>query len=121
MAMQRYELEAWLGDGHGLTDDQIDELLSLANEIEDRYPDPDDQDERDAALSTAHQLLLGQGDVIEDLAQVRANARVAEARALAGLRQAAIMLIPNESRTEAGFSRQAGVDRMAIRKWLGKK
>ncbi|MEU8469539.1 hypothetical protein AB0F30_16720 [Streptomyces sp. NPDC029006] len=119
--MQQYELEAWLGDDHGLEGDQVAELLRLADEINGRYPDPDDQPERDAALSTAYQLMLGQDEVIDELAQKRSNAKAAESQALAGLRQAALMLIPNESRTESGFARQVGVDRMAVRNWLGKR
>lgn len=119
--MQLFELEAWLGDNHELAEGQLAELLRLADEIHGRYPDPDDQAERDAALSTAYQLLLGNDEVIDELAQKRANARAAESHALAGLRQAALMLIPTESRTESGFARQAGVDRMAVRGWLGKR
>lgn len=119
--MQLFELEAWLGDDHGLDEDQLAELLRAADEINGRYLDPDDQPERDSALSTAYQLMLGQDEVIEELAQKRADARAEESQALAGLRQAALMLIPNESRTEAGFAKQAGVDRMAVRSWLGKR
>lgn len=119
--MQQYELEAWLGDDHGLNDDRISELLQHANDIEERYPDADDQPERDAALSTAYQLIQGQDDVIATLAAERDRAKQAEVQALAGLRQAAVMLISAGSRTEAGFSRQAGVDRMAVRRWLGKR
>lgn len=121
MATQRYVLEAWLGDDHGLDEDQFAELLGISDEIDERYPGEDDQAERDAALSTAYQLLLGQDDVIEDLAKKRGDAKAAESQALAGLRQAALMLIPNESRTESGFAKQAGVDRMAVRRWLGKR
>jgi hypothetical protein len=119
--MQQHELEAWLGDDHGLNEEQIDDLLRHAEDIEERYPDPDDQEERDAALSTAYRLLRLEDEVIGELAQERRDARAAESRALAGIRQAAIMLIPNEDRTEAGFARQVGVDRMAIRNWLGKR
>lgn len=119
--MQRHELEAWLGDDHGLNEDQITELLQHAEDIANRYPDPDDQAQRDAALATAYRLMTGDEKVIEELAEARVAARAAEVNALAGLRQAAHMLIPDGSRSEAGFARQVGVDRQAIRKWLGKK
>lgn len=119
--MQQYELEAWLGNDHGLTDEQFADLLAQAEDIQGRYPDPDDQDVRDAALSTAHRLLLGQDDVLTELAKQRADARAAESQALAGLRQAALMLVPDGSRSEKGFAEQVGVDRQAVRKWLGKK
>lgn|SRR5689334_20754447 len=119
--MQLNELEAWLGDDHGLGEDQLAELLDTANEIEERYPDPDDQEERAAALTVAYRLMRGEDEVVDELAKERSEARAAESRALAGLRQAALMLIPAESRTEAGFAKQAGVDRMAVRSWLGKR
>ncbi|MFJ6559934.1 hypothetical protein ACIQMV_08635 [Streptomyces sp. NPDC091412] len=119
--MQMHELEAWLGDDHGLTGEQLAELLAQADEIQERYPDPDNQPERDAALSTAYRILLVQDEVIGELAQQRADARAAELQALAGLRQAALMLISTGSRTEAGFAKQVGVDRMTVRNWLGKR
>jgi|SRR5690606_4074357 hypothetical protein len=119
--MQPYELEAWLGDNHGLTDEQLATLLDAAGEIQERYPKPDDQEERDAALAVAYRILLGQDEVLEELAKQLAEARAVQARSLAGIRQAAHMLVPDGSRTESGFARQAGVDRQAVRKWLGKK
>lgn len=117
--MQRYELEAWLGDDHGLSNEQIAELLGHADEIADRYPDPDDKPERDAALSAAYRMLIGERNVIEQLATERAAAKAAEACALAGLRQLAIMQ-SRAGESESGFARRANVDRMAVRKWLGK-
>jgi hypothetical protein len=121
MATQQYVLEAWLGDDHGLDDDQLAELLTISNEIDERYPDKDDQPERDAALSAAYRLMTeGPDSVIAELAASRVAARTAEVVALAGLRQAAHQLISAGDRTEAGFAREGGVDRMAIRSWLGK-
>lgn len=119
--MQRHELAAWLGDNH-LPDEQFDELLRIADHIEARYPDPDDADDRAAALTIAHRLLIGDdaADLLAELAAERQAARQAEARALAGLRQAATMLVPAE-RSESGFAREAGLDRMAVRGWLGKR
>jgi hypothetical protein len=119
MSMQRHEMEAWLGDDHGLTNDQIKDLMRVADDIAERYPDPDDQEEHDAALSVAHQIMTGV-DVVEDLAADLLRARLAQSKALAGLRQAASMLIPDQE-TEAGFARRANVDRMAVRGWLGKR
>lgn len=118
--MQLHELEAWLGDNHSLTAGQLDELLRTASEIGERYPNPDDQLERDAALSTAYQLMATDQDVVEGLAREREAAKNAELQALAGLRQAALALIPHGDATEAGFARKAGIDRMTIRRWLGK-
>ncbi|WP_331764490.1 hypothetical protein [Streptomyces anulatus] len=120
--MQLHELEAWLGDGAlRLTADQLNELLRTAKEIGERYPDPDDQLERDAALSTAYQLMVTDQDVVEGLAREREAAKNAELQALAGLRQAALTLIPRGDATESGFAKKSGVDRMNVRRWLGKR
>jgi hypothetical protein len=120
--MQRYELEAWLGDDHELTDDQIDELLHTAGEIEEQYPGQDDADDREAALTAAYRLKVeAPEDLVAELAGERTAARVAERKALVALRQIAVTRINNGDATEAGFAQQAGVDRMAVRKWLGKR
>ncbi len=120
--MQRYELEAWLGDDlGGLKHDQVTELLMLANDIEARYPGEDDDIDRQAALTAAYRLMVeSPEDVVDELAQKLITARLAEAEALAALRQAAIVLTP-KGWTETGFANAAGVDRMAVRKWLGKR
>ncbi|MFF8467897.1 hypothetical protein [Streptomyces griseus] len=118
MSMQRYELEAWLGDNHGLTDDQIDDLLTEAAEISERYPDGDDQADRDAALAAAYRLKVEPAaDVLEDLSKQLADARAAESAASAGLQQAAQTVLPDGEFSEAGFARTVGVDRMTVRKW----
>ena len=119
MSMQRYELEAWLGDDHGLTDEQIDELLSQGDQIADRCDG--DEDEMREELVTAYRLMHEpSGGVVKELADRRLAASVAEVNALAGLRQAAIVLIERGDFTESGFARAVGVDRMTVRKWLGK-
>ncbi|WP_331764767.1 hypothetical protein [Streptomyces sp. NBC_01238] len=118
--MQRYELEAWLGNDHGLTDDQIDELLVQADEIDTRCGG--DPDEAREALTAAYRLMREDTDiVVAELAQSLTAARAAELDALAGLRQAAITLIGSGDATESGFAKQAGIDRMTVRKWLGKR
>lgn len=121
MTTQRHEIEAWLGNDHGLTDDQIDALTDTADAITARYPDPDDRDEREAALTAAYRLMAGDMGVVDELGHQLLAARLAEARALAGLRQAALDLIPAGRETQAGFARRAGVDRMAVRGWLGQR
>ncbi|MFJ5635086.1 hypothetical protein ACIQF5_20915 [Streptomyces goshikiensis] len=118
--VQRYEIEAWLGDDHGLTDDQVNELTVTAQEIAERCPGPDDAAEREAALTVAYRLKAGHTGVVEELAATRARARAEELLAYAGLRQAALILIA-EGESESRFQRRAGVDRMTVRKWLGKR
>lgn len=116
--MQRYELDAWLGDDHGLNDDQFDELLRIADEIEEQYPDEDDRDDREAAFTAAYRLMVeAPEDLVAELAAERTAARIAEHKALVGLRQVAVTRIGNGDATEAGFAQQAGIDRMTVRKW----
>lgn len=118
MGMQRYELEAWLGDDHGLDEEQIDELLRTADEIEEQYPDEDDRDDREAALTAAYRLMVeAPEDLVAELAAERTAARIAEHKALVSLRQVAVTRIGSGDATEAGFAQQAGIDRMTVRKW----
>ncbi|MEW2631648.1 hypothetical protein AB0903_08305 [Streptomyces sp. NPDC048389] len=122
MGMQQYELEAWLGDDHKLTDDQLTELLATADEIADQYPDPDDQPLAEQALVVAYRLMIEPAeDVVTDFGEQRAHARALEAASVAGLQQAARTLIPARTMPEATFSQRAGIDRMAVRRWLGKR
>lgn len=121
--MQRYEFAAWLGDNHGLTEDQVEAFDLEAADIHTRYytGGHDADDDIQAALTVAHRVLVGDPGVLDDLAKDLLAARIAEARALAGIRQAAKMLIPSGEETESGFARRLGVDRMAVRGWLGKR
>ncbi|WLQ53886.1 hypothetical protein P8A21_40960 (plasmid) [Streptomyces poriferorum] len=65
------------------------------------------------ALASAYRLIYeGAGIVV-------AEPRPAELDTLTGLHQAAITLEDGDT-TESGLTRQAGVDRMPIRTWLGK-
>ena len=122
MATQRYELEAWLGDDHGLDEDELAELLGISDEIAERYPDEDDQPERDAALSAAYRLMVEPvEDVLADYGKQRSDARTAASAASAALQQAARTVVAEGKLSEAGFSRVAGVDRMSVRKWLDKR
>ncbi len=120
--MQRHEILAWLGDDHTLTSDQLDEFTTAASEIEQQYPDTDDQDEAQAALIAAYRLLVeDQASVVSELSAQLASARRAELLAVAGLKQAANQLIGPGQRSESGFAREAGVDRMTVRAWRGKR
>lgn len=137
---QRYEIEAWLGDDHNLTDDQVTHLMLISDEIDAHYctPDPDVDDpeqvrddlrqdtehERQAAITTAYRLMteVYTTTVVVGLARDLYAARQAQAAALASLRQAARMVIRPGGRgieSQAGFADSAGVTRMAVRDWLG--
>jgi DNA-binding transcriptional regulator YiaG len=116
--MQRYELDAWLGDDHGLSEEQVEELLRAAEEIEEQYPDEDDQDDRETALTAAYRLMVEAPEgLIGELAAERTAAQIAERKSLVALRQIAVTRISSGDATEAGFAQQAGVDRMTVRKW----
>jgi hypothetical protein len=120
--IQRHELEAWLGDDHGLTGEQIDDLMEDAEEIAVRYPDPDDQEERDAALFAAYELMTRDAeDVIAEQAGRIVQGRTMELRGLAGARQTVITLDRRGKINESDLARRLGVDRMAVRGWLGKR
>lgn len=127
MTTERHELLAWLGDDHGLTERQIADLSQNAYLIAERYPDPDEADEREAALTMAYRLMVEDPeDVVAELAGDLTRARVAEARALAALRQGAVQLVEPSGRgdhglrTQGGYAAAAGVDRHTVRRnWLG--
>lgn len=116
---ERHEIEAWLGDESDLTGEQVTRLTAITGEIAARYPDPDDGDEREAALTVAYRVMAGD-DPVGELGEQLLAARLAEARALAGLHQVALMLA-EVGESEAGFARRGGIDRMLVRKWLGKR
>ncbi|NUU21824.1 MAG: hypothetical protein HOV68_09985 [Streptomycetaceae bacterium] len=123
MATQRHEIEAWLGDDHGLDDAGILQLMEISDEINTRYPDPDDQPERDAALAAAYRLTAGEAPerILTELGAERLAAKRAELAALAALQQAALMLIPDRTISENAFCTQADLNRMSVRAWLGKR
>ena len=124
MSTQRDDLDTWLGDNHGLTPDQLDRLRQANSEIADRYPNDDKQAERAAALTVALRLIRGEEGVVEELAAIRTQAKLA----LAGLQQAAVMTVDwhappsrHNPNGEKAFAERAGVDRMLVRKWGGKR
>lgn len=119
--MQIHELESWLGDNHGLNAEEMDEIQRAADDLTARYPDPDDAHLREHALTASYRLIVERtDDVLEDFGKQRTAARAAEAGASAALQQLARTLIPRGDLSEAGFARLANVDRMTVRKWLGK-
>lgn len=120
---QHHEIDAWLGDDHGLTAGQIEALRQASDGINARWPGVDDGEEREAALIVAYRLMVEAPDsVVAELAGSRLRAQVAETRALAGLQQAAISLIERGGRgirSQQGYAERARVDRMTVREWLG--
>lgn len=124
--MQRYELDAWLGDAATeLTDEDIEQLLRDANAIEERYPDPDDADDQQTAITTVLRLSTEDHEtVLNELADKLYAARRADHDARVALRQAALSLIHHGGKgiySEQGFAQVAGVTRMSVREWIGKR
>ena len=115
------DLTAWLGPAADeMTADQRSRFDAEAERITARYPDPDHQPEREAALSAAVQYLLGETKAI-DVANALTAARMAEARALAAAQQVATMLVADKVASEVVAARDCGIDRMTLRKALGKR
>lgn len=127
--MQDHELNAYLGDFVDQLDDEgRDRLKRASDRIAETYPvDTDDndqpiddyQDERITAFSAATQYVFGDLTV-DDVAERLSKARVALADEMITAREVAIEAIADGA-TEAGIARTLGVDRMTIRKWLGKR
>lgn len=120
--MQRHELEAWLGSAlSDLTDEQVDRLATESGRIDGRYPDPDEQDLRDAAMSAAVQYLLDE-TTIDDAGRALTLARLELGRAMAVAQQLAAMAVEDGTvSSEYQAAERAGIDRMTVRKALGKR
>lgn len=104
--MQRHEMDAWLGDDW--TDEQRDKIAEDFSDWEDAHPDAD-EDEGSAVLTAIaqhHDKVL----TIPNLARVREEARAA-----------VVVCVTLGGMSESEAARAAGVDRMTVRKWLGKR
>lgn len=112
------DLMAWLGPAaDDLTLEQIERVAAESRDIDERYPDPDEQPEREAALSAVVQYLLGETtaeDVKRELIDARSRERAAYVTAL----QVAVML-HRDGMPKAVAAREAGIDRMRLLKALG--
>lgn len=114
------DLMAWLGPAaEQLTPEQIERVADASRDIDSRYPDPDYQSERDAALSATVQYLLGE-TTPEDANWALIAARLAEDRAYAAALQIAVML-HRDGEHKATAAKRAGVDRMSLLKALGER
>lgn len=128
---QRSEAEAWMRSakatlgahphlGHARAE-------RIAAQIVNRYPSLDDEAARDAAVAAAYEVLVADNpeSVVAGMGDELGRARSLQRMALVRIEQAASMLVePPESkpkgvRSQSGFARAAGVDRMTVLKWLG--
>lgn len=114
------DLMAWLGPAAAdLTPEQTERVAAEAQRIAERYPDPDERPERDAALSAAVQYLLGE-TTAEDASRALVDARLREREAYVTALQVAVMLA-GDGVPDAVAARRAGIDRMRLLKALGKR
>ncbi|WP_454301083.1 hypothetical protein [Salana multivorans] len=123
--MSTTDYSAWLGLGDTTiwpdgdpTPEQLDRFHAVAAVVEARWPDPDDQHERDAALFAALEVITG-GESVTGIGHRAAAAQTAllEARAAqVGAALAARDAYPSEQ----ALADALGVTRMTVRSWLGK-
>ncbi len=114
------DLMAWLGPAADeMTPDQLATVREAADLIAARWPDPDEADLREAALSGAVQAVLGDTSPGTFRATL-AEARLAEARAFAAALGGAVALV-RAGGAKATVARDCGVDRMSLLKALGER
>lgn len=119
----RAAAEKWLAerfeDTDKLTPAAMRRFVTAWVELNERYPDTEDVAVRNAALTAAVRYLSGRltpADAGRVLARTRARAK----EAMAAARQVAVMAVADGA-SEAETARDVGVDRMGLRKWLGKR
>lgn len=115
------DLTAWLGDTE-LTDDQMSRLTDANRIIEARYPIPVDGDyadvaeERDAALSAALQVILGE-TTVEQASRAYLDAQMRAMAAHAA--QTGAIIAEVQTTTKVDVARRTGLSRPTIDKALG--
>ncbi|HTW17061.1 MAG TPA: hypothetical protein VMF51_18165 [Nocardioides sp.] len=111
---------AWLGPAaEAMTDEQRERFEAEAEAAIARIgDDPDLQPERDTALAALTQYLLGETD-IDEAGRKRQRTREAARHASIAAQQVALLAV-RDGMAEAEAGRRAGLDRMTVRKLLGK-
>lgn len=115
------DLRPWLGPAWDeLTPEQRDRLAEESDHIAARYPDPDDADERETALSAAVQYLLGE-TTADELRERLTSARRQVALALAASKQYAKMTKVDIGRgqSEETVAAAVGIERQTLREYMG--
>jgi hypothetical protein len=112
----RTDMLTWLGPAADeMTAEQIDEFDRVAAAIGGRWPDPEDSDSRELALSAAAQVIVGDNS-LEALAGSWRDARRVERERMAAL-TGALIATPG---SERALEERSGVARATVRKALGK-
>jgi len=113
-------LMAWLGPAADeLTPEQLEIVGDASRDIDQRYPDPDDENERQAALNATVQYLLGETSA-EEASRSLSDARQREREAYVTALQVAVMMVRSGTR-KATAAKAAGIDRMGLLKALGER
>ncbi|HTF53573.1 MAG TPA: hypothetical protein VK735_39525 [Pseudonocardia sp.] len=116
MATSLDEIRMWLDED--VPDERARELAVLFDEINERYPADRDGERTDARIA-AYKHLAGERD--REVARLNlklAQARQAEAEALAGLRQIVTMEIA-QGASKLAAARLVGRDWRTVSAWLG--
>lgn len=103
-----------------LTAEQVEAVRTAARDLDERYPDPDEQPEREAALSATVQYLLGETGT-EDAKRRLIAARTEERAAYVAALQVAVMAHRHGGVAKATAAREVGIDRMRVLKALGER
>lgn len=118
---ERYEVLTFLGPAaEELTDEQIDTVMFLFDDIDARYPDVDDYHLRTAAYNTVVQYLLNEVTA-ENVNRALIAARLREEEAYAAALQYAVTAVRVDGEPKATAARDAGIDRMSLLKALGER
>ena len=113
-------LLAWLGPAADeLTPEQIERVAEASRDIYARYPDLDDEPDRQAALSATVQYLLGITGA-EEADRALTAARLREREAYVTALQVAVMMV-RDGIAKATAAKAAGIDRMRLLKALGER
>lgn len=113
--MQPHELDAWLGDTD-LTAEQRTTLEATVDHLNGRYAG--DGDAVGYGMGGALMVILGD-DTLEGIAGEWARARAAERDAMARL-TGAIIASAVQGQPETVIAERAGINRLTVRKALGK-
>lgn len=123
MSTLRHRWHAWLGPAaDDITDEQLAQLDAASDAIGTRWPDPDDTEDRERALSAAAQVILGDATLEATGQAWRASVR-AEASARAALTGALIASHTGALRgpgSLSGLAVRSGASLNTVRKALGR-
>ena len=123
--MEQYEVEAWLGPAvEEMSDREIAAFAASVEKIDEALPVPADgepedvADEREAAMSAALQVQLGE-TTLEEVSQNLVIARAEVARAMAAVKGAVIAAAAGGA-SETELAARTGLNRSTVRAALGK-